>query len=204
MYLWKSWMKLALNIGRAGSILAQSIKELRRLILDLHPTILAEIGLIGALQQYIISMGKETGILIDLEIKGDSKPLSSMQETVIYRICLEALNNIRKHANASKVGINLVFEPAMILLDIVDNGCGFNLEQAIRYKAFEGHIGLLSMNEKAEMVGGKLTITTALGEGTKVRLAISSVVNNDDSEIKLPDKVPVTPGKAKGYLYETY
>ncbi len=183
----------SIEIGRAGNILGQSIKELRRLILDLHPTILAEIGLIGALQQYIISMGKETGILIDLEIKGDSKPLSSMQETVIYRICLEALNNIRKHASASKVSINLVFEPTTILLDIIDNGCGFNLEQAMRYKAFEGHIGLLSMNEKAEMVGGKLTITTAPGEGTRVCLIISSAVNNDETEIKLPDKVPVNP-----------
>jgi signal transduction histidine kinase len=159
------------EIGRATSVISQSIKELRRVILGLHPTILTKVGLTRALKQHIESLGKETDIVFNFVTKGHFNSLSSMQETNIYRVCLEAINNALKHSGASRIEVHLTVEPDYIFAKVSDDGQGFNLNKVMRNEA-SGKIGLLSMNEKAEMSSGRLEINTAIGKGTKVSLII--------------------------------
>jgi signal transduction histidine kinase len=160
------------EICRASKILEQSIRELRRIVLDLHPTALAELGLVRALQQNIECLGKENGIRVKFDIGGCCKQLSLTQDIAIYRICLEALNNVRKHACASNVEVNLSFDTNCVSLEIADDGRGFDLTEIVKNGFAERSIGLISMKERAEMIGGKLEINTASGKGTRVLLRV--------------------------------
>ena len=160
------------EIRRAHTIIHQGIKELRRVILDLHPSALAELGMIGALQQNVKTFSMETDILGHLTIDGDPRPLSPVQEITVYRVVSEALNNVRRHSSASMVEVKLTFGPEDITIEIGDNGKGFNLDETLRTESAEGNIGLVSMRERAEMIGGSLEIETAADKGTKVIVSI--------------------------------
>jgi signal transduction histidine kinase len=160
------------EINRANDIIHQSIKELRRVILNLHPSALAELGMVGALQQNVKSFSMETDILGDLIITGDPRPLSSVQEITVYRVVSEALNNVRKHSRASVVTVKLTYEQEDILIEIMDNGKGFNLDETLKNEAAEGNLGLVSMRERAEMIGGSLDIDTSIAKGTKIMVRI--------------------------------
>ena len=160
------------EIATANEIIRKGIKELRRVILDLHPTVLAQLGLIGALGQIITALEEETGCKANLRIAGDPAVFTPIQEVAIYRVVSEALNNVRRHANASSVEVVLSFEHDWITVDIKDNGIGFDFDDVRVRHATDGNIGLVGMRERAEMVGGKLDITTSAGHGTHVLFKI--------------------------------
>jgi len=160
------------EIATANEIIRKGIKELRRVILDLHPTVLAQLGLIGALRQIIAAVEEETSCKANLIIAGDPTTLTPIQEIAIYRVVSEAINNVRRHAGASLVEAVLSFEHERITVDICDNGIGFDLEDVRARHATDGNIGLVGMRERAEMVGGDLDITTALGQGTHILFKI--------------------------------
>ncbi len=156
------------EIKRTNNILNQSVKELRRIILDLHPIALAELGLIEALRKHVEGFNKENGVRCDFRIIGSMNTLSLLQEVSIYRIILEALNNIRKHANAAHVDVILKFDLEYAIVEISDDGLGFNLVEVLSDKVAKSSIGLLTMKERAEMLGGNLNINTAPGKGTRI------------------------------------
>jgi signal transduction histidine kinase len=171
------------EIQRAGSIISQSIKELRRVILDLHPSTLAELGMIGALKQNIKAFSDEAGIFCHFSITGEPIPLSPAQEITIYRILSEALNNVRRHSRASLVELGLKFEKGYITVEIADNGKGFNLDETIKNQVAEGNIGLISMRERSEIIGGSLEINTSIGNGTTVSVRIPVSVTQPLCEV---------------------
>lgn len=156
------------EIGRTNNILMQSIKELRRIILDLHPIALAELGLIEALRKYVDEFNRENSTKCDFRIIGSMNSLSLLQEVSIYRIILEAMNNIRKHAQASHVDLILKFDLEYVIVEIADDGQGFDLAYVLSDKVAKSSIGLVTMKERAEMLGGNFDIETAPGEGTRI------------------------------------
>jgi two-component system sensor histidine kinase DegS len=160
------------EIKRTNNILNQSVKELRRIILDLHPIALAELGLIEALRKHVEGFNKENGVRCDFRIIGSMNSLSLLQEVSIYRIILEALNNIRKHANAAHVDVILKFDLEYAIVEISDDGLGFNLAEVLSDKVAKSSIGLLTMKERAEMLGGNLNIDTAPGRGTRITVKL--------------------------------
>ncbi len=160
------------EIQRANDIIHQSIKELRRIILNLHPSTLSELGMVGALQQNVKTFSMETDILGNFTINGDPRPLSSVQEITVYRVVSEALNNVRRHSGASVVEVKLMYEPEDVVIEITDNGKGFNLDETLRTETAEGNLGLVSMRERAEMIGGNLKIDTSISKGTKITVSI--------------------------------
>jgi len=175
--------KASEEIKRADAIIRKSIKELRRVILDLHPSALAELGMIGALQQNIKAFSEETGIFCYLNITGEPIPLSPAQEVTIYRTLSEALNNIRRHSFASLAEVNIKFEKDFISIEITDNGNGFNLKEAIRNQAAGGNIGIISMRERAAIIGGSLDINTSIDNGTTVLLKIPAIAMQSPCEV---------------------
>ena len=146
-------------------------------ILDLHPSALAELGMVGALQQNVKTFSMETDILGDLTIVGDPRPLSSVQEITVYRVVSEALNNVRRHSRASVVNVKLIYEPEDVVIEVTDNGKGFNLDETLKNETAEGNLGLVSMRERAEMIGGSLEIDTTIAKGTKVMVRIPVPAN---------------------------
>lgn len=150
-------------------VLERTVKELRRVLVGLHPHTLDELGLISALRQEVEKFNLETNTSCQFQVEGTLIELSSTREAAIYRVAQEALNNIRKHADAAEANIQLRFEPDTVSVRISDNGKGFKLDET-NNGVLVGHLGLLGMKERAEMLGGKLSVSSEPGNGTSIIL----------------------------------
>jgi len=154
------------------SVIDQSIKELRRVIIDLHPPDLAERGLLGALQQNLENFKKVTGIAYSLQIEGAPFDLTPISEIAVYRVTQEALANVRKHAQATKVDVILRFEGDELRVVVRDNGKGFDPSHVLSNARSAGRVGLLGMRDRVETLGGTIAIDAAKGRGTCISLTI--------------------------------
>ncbi len=156
----------------ATKIIGRCVKELRGIVTELYPPALSELGLVGALQENVEYFRRETGVAC--RVLGTTLPqqMSPVQEMVIYRVVQEALNNVRKHAQASEVQISLRTDANEITVEIRDNGKGFDVGGARRAKSQSGGVGLLNMRSRAQMLGGDLNIQARPGAGTRVILTI--------------------------------
>ena len=105
--------------------------------------------------------------------------MSFINNVTIYRVALEALNNIRKHAQAKKVNLQLEFNSDDVLLDIADDGIGFDLYEVTNNKALRGSLGLVTMKERSEMIGGSFQIETAPNKGTRIYLRLPAKNTNN-------------------------
>ncbi|MBA7506637.1 hypothetical protein ES706_05330 [subsurface metagenome] len=154
-------------------VLERTIKELRRILAGLHPHALDELGLVSALQQEVERFSQETDTICHFQVEGTPIELTSSQEAATYRVVQEALTNIRKHANATEANVQLRFEPGTVSVRVSDNGKGFKLDQT-NNEVLVGHLGLLGMKERAEMLGGNLSVTSKLRLGTSIVLTFST------------------------------
>ncbi len=175
------------NVERAGQYLQrlgdtsqQALKEMRLLVYELRPMSLQQEGLVGALERRLDSVEKRAGIRAELAI-GDLPALSPAAEEGLYRIAEEALNNTLKHAKATEVTVTVAVEGESLALAVRDNGEGFDPSS----QPDRGGLGLLNMRERAERLGGWLTICAAPGEGTAVRASVplAGVVPADAGEM---------------------
>jgi signal transduction histidine kinase/ligand-binding sensor domain-containing protein len=165
-------------LTRLGEISQQALKEMRLLVYELRPLALRQVGLVGALQQRLDTVERRAGVETRLVvIGGDAEDGQEIElppdlEEALYPIAQEALNNALKHAKPSTVKLTLRVEgepPARrIELEVADDGSGFDVGTVDS----GGGIGLDSMRERAEQVGGVLTIHSAPGEGTRVKVTI--------------------------------
>jgi PAS domain S-box-containing protein len=141
-----------------------STDRLRHLLFELRPAALDEGGLPAALREYLEVMKRENAIEVELETFLQRRPASETQ-VIAYRIAQEALGNVRKHAQARRVACAVSVVDDGILTRIADDGVGFEEE---RSRPVAGHLGLVSMRERAEMAGGWLRITSSRGSGCVV------------------------------------
>lgn len=149
-----------LSLAEAG------LAEMRALIFELRPEALAQEGLVAALKKQAAAMRARYGIAVEASLPAAIEAPQPVQEA-IYRIAQEALHNIVKHARATTVSVEVAGEGGVTTLRIVDDGVGFDPGGS-----FPGHLGLRSMAERAEKLGGALAIASARGEGTTIRVSI--------------------------------
>jgi len=138
--------------------------EMRALLAELRPSTLTDADLSDLLRLLVNSFIGRTNITATLTVVGQGT-LPAEVQVAVYRICQEALNNVAKHAKASRVEINLKHEGKAIELGIVDNGLGFHTERTP-----SGHYGLTMMKERAENVGASLSVTSRIGHGTELTI----------------------------------
>jgi signal transduction histidine kinase len=145
----------------------QVLKELRLMLFELRPPVLEEAGLVGALRHRLDAVetrvGMEGRILTDVLTE-----LPAPVEEALYRIALEALNNSLKHAQATSVTVHLYVEADYVVLEVFDNGRGFDLKATSR----RASMGLTTMQERAETLGGSLILFSQPGQGTKVQVRV--------------------------------
>jgi signal transduction histidine kinase len=146
--------------------LAEANRRLRRLLFELRPPALDEAGLAAALELFLTDAFSHDGFDWRVENGLDEEPSPDVR-AIVYRVALEALTNVRKHANASLVEVSLERRGAGVALRVRDDGVGFELP-APEAVPEPGHIGLLSMRERAEAAGGSFALSSALGDGTTV------------------------------------
>ena len=152
-------------LSQIGETSQQALKEMRLLIHRLRPSILANEGLIRALQQRLNSVEGRTGTSGRLMVEGEAM-LNPAIEDALFQIAQEALNNALKHAMASEVVVRLNFkDEETVTLEVEDNGRGFDLDTTIQGDG----MGLTSMRERAESFDGNLSVTTEPGLGCRVK-----------------------------------
>jgi signal transduction histidine kinase len=151
--------------------LREDLRELRYLILDLRPIKLQERGLEQAVREYVEHYYFNTPLDVTLTIEGiDGLP--PKLETMLYRMVQEMLTNVRKHARARHAHVELVREGAQVRLTVRDDGCGFDVAEALARSRTRGRVGLGGMRERAEAAGGTLEIISAPGQGTAISARI--------------------------------
>jgi len=153
-------------------ITRRSLDETRRLMFDLRPSVLDDLGLVPALRWLIGHRVHPVGLQAEFSSHGLDERLSEELETALFRILQEAINNTVKHANASTVRIELTREPGRIVGVVQDDGIGFHPMDPSPVEAGERGLGLFGMHERAGLVGGKIEINSAPGRGTIVRVVV--------------------------------
>ncbi len=146
-----------------------SLDSVRAMIYDLRPPELTELGLAEAMRNYASEWEARCGIKVASQLDLTDTGLSPMAELAIYRVMQEGLQNVHKHAHASAVGIAWSRANDNWVLHVTDDGMGFDLVKAARHKK---SVGLLSMRERAELIGGSLQIQSTPGKGTAVTLLL--------------------------------
>jgi signal transduction histidine kinase len=154
----------------ARNLMSRSQLELRRSIWDLRSRELEEFDLPNALRVSAEEILKGTHIGLEFDIKGQPQPLSEITEENLLRIGREALTNLIKHAKADRATLTLDYRNHGVMLTIADDGRGF--EPGNCPGSNEGHFGLSGMAERAKRIGGRLTLSSAPGEGTRITLEV--------------------------------
>jgi two-component system sensor histidine kinase UhpB len=145
---------------------ARALEDVRRVALDLRPTILDDLGLAAALEWRVDEFNKQEGIDAAISVLGLDRRLPRETELVLYRVGQEALSNVNRHAGASEVKVSLHREGELCVLQVADNGVGFDPAQVDRR---DGRgLGLVGMRERVAMVGGELEVTSRPGSGTNI------------------------------------
>ncbi len=143
------------------------LREVRALSASLSPAELSRIGLVTAVESMIAEFSERTRIPVTYAPAGAFDGLSAETALAIYRIVQEALTNAARHASSKSVNVSLGGDAASLRVEVVDDGVGFNARKR------PSSIGMLSMHERARAVGGKLTVSSSTGKGTRVVLEIS-------------------------------
>lgn len=146
------------------------IQGVRRFSRDLRPSTLDDLGLLPTLEGLAVSLTERDGIPTRLYVTGEKRRLAPETELVLFRIAQEALNNVKKHAQARSATITVKFAPESVEMVVQDNGRGFTLAGSVEELAVAGHLGLIGMRERAHLLGGNLSIQTEPGRGTKITI----------------------------------
>lgn len=146
--------------------------ELQRMIQDLRPSLLDDLGLIAAIDWYAGSRLGVQGTRIAWETDGSERRLPTELETTIFRIAQEAISNVARHARAENVRIALEQLDEQVILEIEDDGHGFDAAAVLSARQPSGAYGLMGMQERVTLLNGDLVIDSAPGQGTRVRVAI--------------------------------
>jgi len=144
-----------------------ALREVRDIIQDLRPMSLDENGLNHTLEQYAIGFGKDNNIQVKSRIAKMVSPVESIIQVATFRIVQEIYNNIKKHAEASQVSMEVEYDASYLRLFILDNGKGFNLAETLdKLRQNQTSFGLLGLYERVEQLKGQIEILSAVGQGT--------------------------------------
>jgi signal transduction histidine kinase len=160
------------HLARAQYVADQSLDELRRLVFDLRPPALDNLGLVAALESYIRDLKERSGLAVTFEADDAESRLPPEVETALYRISQEALTNVWKHASATAALVRLGRSGNVVNLLITDNGVGFDTAGVVRANGALTGVGLLSMERRAEDLGGTFEVESRQGAGARVQVAI--------------------------------
>ena len=150
----------------------ETIQNLRRLTRGLRPVYLEDLGLAASLEMLAKETEENGKLSVDFQRAGTERRLSPTIELALYRIAQEALSNVLRHAHAGRAMLHIAFYPQNVLLEITDDGQGFEVPESPSEFAPSGHFGLLGMHERAELIGARLEIRSTLGEGAHLTVAL--------------------------------
>ncbi len=162
---------LNLAIARLQRLQENSVRAVHQFARNLRPAVLDQLGLIPALQDFLEKPAARQKLLIRLTAFAAIEELDEALRTVLFRVAQEAFINVTRHAKASQVSIIFSRIPGGVRLEVNDNGKSFQVLKTLSSRSHR-RLGLIGMRERVELVGGTLTIDSAPGRGTSVRVEI--------------------------------
>ncbi len=138
----------------------------------LRPPILDDLGMIASVRRLLTDLTERAGVEVKLKVTDEERRLPPDVELGLYRITQEALWNVEHHARATRVAVDITFSAERVDLEVVDNGAGFSVPPGSGDFTTSGHLGLISMQERAELLGGKLEIRSSPDTGTRVIVSV--------------------------------
>ncbi|RJX21058.1 MAG: histidine kinase [Desulforudis sp.] len=166
--------KIPDELSMLQGLVRASLKDIRKIIFDLRPMVLDDLGLVPAVKKYIEQFRGQHNLNIDLVEFGNVDRLPRVLEVALFRIIQECLNNVAKHAQAGNVVVQIELMEHRINLLIRDDGCGFNVDETLEDSKGERY-GLVGMRERVMLLEGEIKITSNPGEGTSV--SVTAPVN---------------------------
>lgn len=160
------------ELARLEDLAHRTVKEIRSMLFTLRPIILETEGLVAALNQYADNLRQNDNLPVEVDAERFRDCLDSEAQGVVFAIVEEAVNNAKKHANASRIWVQLAVQGDMFVAQVVDNGRGFDVQAVERGYSSRGSLGMLNLKERAELIGGSLTIDSAPGQGTRITLIV--------------------------------
>ncbi|GGB43604.1 sensor histidine kinase [Fictibacillus barbaricus] len=145
-----------------------SLKEVRRIIYDLRPMALDDLGIVPTLDKYLRNVKESTGIEVELHALGQTRRFPNKMEIAIFRLVQESVSNAVKHSDAKLIEVKLEFTQKFISLYIRDDGKGFDMAQPAKSNSF----GMMGMRERVELLEGTLKVKSRLNFGTSVYIQI--------------------------------
>lgn len=156
------------RLDELKSLVGETITEVRRFTRALRPIYLEDLGLLPALEMLVRDVRSKAGIAGEFEVSGSSRRLPEELELTVFRIAQEALTNVVRHAQATRVVVHLHFAQDQVVLTVTDDGVGFDVPERPESLARVGHFGLLGMQERAALVGGRLALESGASSRGRV------------------------------------
>jgi signal transduction histidine kinase len=156
---------LRADLEEVRGIIQSTLDKIRTLSQVLHPMVLDDAGLEGALNLYLAGFEKQTGVRVHYQKDGGAQPLDRDVAIHVYRVAQEALNNVAKHSKSPEAEVRLQFRPDAMVLEVEDHGVGFGQHKG-------RGMGLTSMRERAELIHGTIEFLKHSGGGALVRLTV--------------------------------
>jgi two-component system sensor histidine kinase UhpB len=166
------------RLKSARQLAKGSLADLRKIVYGLRPTILDDLGLVPAIRWYARTNLEEAGISAQVQSEGEIEPLAPELKSTLFRIAQEAINNVVRHSQAKSARIALNRNDREIRLEIEDDGRGFDVATAAEQALQSQRLGLLGIQERAELVGGKVKLDSIPGKGTRLQVNVPLLIED--------------------------
>ncbi len=150
----------------------QTMDDLRRLSMNLRPSILDNFGLVSGVRWLVNNSNTQNGCQLNVVISGDERKMSSLSEVTVFRVVQEAITNVQRHAHAKSGTITLHFEEERLLLEINDDGIGFQPPERLTAYVGESKLGIIGMEQRILSIGGEMHVESSPGLGTRIWASI--------------------------------
>ena len=174
--------ELARELIQLKNMVKEALVDVRRIIFDLRPMALDDLGLVPTVRRFIEAVKENTDIPIELVVLGQERRLAGAVEVAIFRLIQEAVNNAQKHSQASRILVKLEFADGQVNMQVRDDGIGFDVEEVRQKAKYGNHYGLMSMGERVNLLGGELKVFSTRGQGTTILVSIP--IDSEESQAK--------------------
>ena len=150
----------------------QTMDDLRRLSMNLRPSILDNFGLVSGIRWLVNNSNSQNGCHLDISVVGEEHKMSSLSEVTAFRVAQEAISNIQRHAQAKRGAVTLEFDEDRLFLEVKDHGVGFQRPERLGTYVSESKLGMMGMEQRILSIGGELEVDSNPGRGTAIRATI--------------------------------
>jgi len=167
------------KLAETRQLAQDALANLRKIVYGLRPTILDDLGLLPAIRWYARTNLEDAGIMVEVTGSGEFDSLPPQVNSTLFRIAQEAINNVVRHSQARSTEISLIHMGDNVVLEVKDDGRGFD-PGMVREQALQSHhFGILGMQERAELVGGSIELISEPETGTKIHIQVPCSMNGD-------------------------